>query len=309
MAPKASTPTPEKAPDMAKKTPEKKATKVQKPQARKRYSKKYLQALQRPVVPSGKRYPVRISTDGLVEMQPVPDYLANAVERNAKESPLLRLPEHIRKKIWDFALYEGVIEIYLRDSEASSKSPLDTPPPDKKPDANNEPSNSPKPVRTWSSTYYGTLSSISNEKKKPKQAWNLPATCRQIYNETATLIYSLNTFVFAGTLPRVFGKRDGPDGALEGWITERSHAQLHAIRAIRPHWMDMISAASENTGFSLKHLYPGLKKVVCAKRAVGMIAGSVARGDPMRMFRKARARGEIGIVVQKKEGMDVKVVF
>lgn len=50
--------------------------------------------------------------------------------------------------------------------------------------------------------------------KKLKTAFHLPEVCRRIYFETATLGYSMNTFVFVGEVPCLFGKQDAPDGAL-----------------------------------------------------------------------------------------------
>jgi hypothetical protein len=52
--------------------------KVVKSSAPKRRSKKFLQALQRLTPPPGKRYPVKILANGLVDIENTPDYLKAA---------------------------------------------------------------------------------------------------------------------------------------------------------------------------------------------------------------------------------------
>ncbi|CAI6279955.1 unnamed protein product [Periconia digitata] len=321
----------------AKEVLDKATAKVKKP-ARKRLSKKYLQALQRPTAPAGKRYPVKIMADGLVSVQSVPDYLVIALvvpptplsfrespadlcdsfRRNTKESPLLRLPKNVREKIWNYALYEGAIEIYLREDEPKPSPPS---PSCASPASGEEPrvDNDGDTAHLFSEStsgleyrppFYGTLPIPSGPgKRKIKHAWNLPTTSRQIYSETATLVYSLNTFVFAGTIPESFGERDGPDGALEGWAAERTRAQLDAITSIRPHWLDLLAQIDSRNGRVLRQYYPSLKTIVCAKRAVGYTSGWVVRGDLMRSTKRSSARLEIERKIKAQEGRDVEIVF
>jgi hypothetical protein len=52
--------------------------KVVKSSAPKKRTKKFLQALQRPAPPPGKRYPVKILANGLVDTEKTPDYLSVA---------------------------------------------------------------------------------------------------------------------------------------------------------------------------------------------------------------------------------------
>lgn len=167
----------------------------------------------------------------------------------------------------------------------------------------------PDPTIEIQLAYQGTLPTTPTKKKIQYATVSLPLTSRQIYIETAILIYSLNTFIFPGSLPCPFGQPDGPDGALEGWAAERCRAQLRAITAIRPHWMDILSYGDNNNVCALKHVYPGLKKVVCAKRAVGYLSDWVERGHIMRGVKRERARKEIMDRIALKEGEEVEVVF
>lgn len=101
--------------------------------------------------------------------------------------------------------------------------------------------------------------------RKLKTAFHLPEVCRRIYHETATLGYSLNTFVFVGELPVSFGILSAPDGALEGWALSLIPAQLKVIGAIRPHWKDLVEYINRDDVRTFKMFYPGLKKVIVAK--------------------------------------------
>lgn len=252
------------------------------------------------------------------------------MERNNTESPLLRLPKHIRERIWAYALYEGAIEIRLRQRDLNSPSASvfasvegETTPDSKEtdstpkcdadavstPQSTLEKVQEPNPITEIRLAYQGTLPTTPAKKKIQYATVSLPLTSRQVYTETTLLTYSLNTFIFPGSLPCPFGQPDGPDGALEGWAAERSRAQLRAITTIRPHWMDILSYGDNNNMCALKHLYPGLKKVVCAKRAVGYLSDWVERGHIMRGVKRERARKEIMDRIALKEGEEIEVVF
>ncbi|KAF1949427.1 hypothetical protein CC80DRAFT_540264 [Byssothecium circinans] len=301
--------------------------KVTKPNTRKRRTavgKKYLQALQRPTPPN-RLYPVNINADGLVSMDPIPDYLVDAVNRNFNESPLLRLPEKIRKKIWAYAMGGMAIEMRLRPSDnnetdAKSDDTLTTKVDsattfDQSKDQSKEvpplakscPTASTPTLRT-ESPYYATIATPGPSRKKIRTAFHLPAVCRKIYLETATLTYSLNTFIFPGEIPS-FGRQDGPDGALEGWATNRIPAQLKAITTIRPHWRDFGDYLEKNNMQAFRQYYPCLKRIVVAKRALSKVATWAQHGDPLRKIYRQRARREIAERVREQEGEHVEAVF
>jgi hypothetical protein len=94
-------------------------------------------------------------------------------------------------KIWAYAMGGNAIEVKLRTAEDTSTSPS-----------------------LFESNYlgYATIPGPSDRKtKKLRSAFHLPQTCRAIYRETAILGYALNTFVFNGEVPRMFGREDAPD--------------------------------------------------------------------------------------------------
>jgi hypothetical protein len=192
-------------------------------------------------------------------------------------------------KIWAYAMGGNAIEVKLRSAEDTSTSPS-----------------------LFESNYlgYAAIPGPSDRKtKKLRSAFHLPQTCRAIYSETTILGYALNTFVFNGEVPRMFGREDAPDSAMEGWASSLIPAQRSAITSIRPHWMDMLDYVHGGTERELKRLYPGLKEVVVAKRTVSAEANAPERGDPVRKLRRQQAKKRIVSRVEELEGEDVDVVF
>jgi hypothetical protein len=93
-------------------------------------------------------------------------------QRNALESPLLRLPPEVRNVIWTFAV--GVDLVFIRQK---SKCPLR--------------------AKGYGVSFDGEMRRF--EEDRQLSAFHLPEVCRQIYAETATLAYSTNTFLLYGT--------------------------------------------------------------------------------------------------------------
>jgi hypothetical protein len=107
---------------------------------------------------------------------------------NATESPLLRLPPEIRNMIFKFASqpdWSGWIGCYFNRRGCISRSGTST--------------------RAYKS-------------ETRAFAIHLPQVCRQIYSETATLIYSENCFAFQS------------ERAMTKWLSKRLLAQREAIR-------------------------------------------------------------------------------
>jgi hypothetical protein len=91
----------------------------------------------------------------------------NRLERNARESPLLRLPAELRNRIYDLVLYEGdynfASHFYIKDDQDQDD--------------------------------FLNFEGFKVDPKVPNRL-GLIRTCRQLYAETVLLPFSLNTFVF-----------------------------------------------------------------------------------------------------------------
>ncbi|KAF1840402.1 uncharacterized protein K460DRAFT_410992 [Cucurbitaria berberidis CBS 394.84] len=123
---------------------------------------------------------------GLVSMK-TPMALQSITVDNATNSPLLRLPPEIRAMIWKFALRStyGWIDLYYNSIKQISRS--------------------------------GT-STRACETELQDLSISLPRVCRSIYSETATMIYSENTFAFQA------------EHSMKKWLSKRLLAQREAIR-------------------------------------------------------------------------------
>lgn len=159
------------------------------------------------------------------------------------------------------------------------------------------------------SAYVGKVAYRGPKRQQPKLAFHLSQVCRQIYAETATLIYSRNQFSFTGKVPLISGHEDGPDGALEGWARDLLPAQLQAITCIRPHWHDIQYYLQKSNMSKFKQLFPCLKHLRVPSRAVNCDAKWPSRGDPMRKHLRQQAKERIALLVKEQEGDEVKAIF
>jgi hypothetical protein len=91
----------------------------------------------------------------------------DSVERNAQQSPLLRLPAEIRNMIFIFALSDNIISPTLWHADSD-----------------------PDPEHT------STVSRSVTGNRPPLHRFSLLRVSRQIYAETAILPYHLSTFRF-----------------------------------------------------------------------------------------------------------------
>lgn len=219
-----------------------------------------------------------------------------SVKRNTLESPLLRLPVKVRIKIWEYAMGGNAIEIKLRGAEDTSASTAVT-------------TQGQSKSKSMLLGYAAVPGPSDRKTKKLRSAFHLPEVCRSIYRETAVLGYALNDFVFVGEVLKLFGRKNGPDGAMQAWAMERIPAQLNAIKSIRPHWMDMLDYIHKDNTQALNQVYPGLERVFVPKRTVSAEANAPERGDPVRKLRRQQAKTRIANVVQELEGDIVEAVF
>jgi hypothetical protein len=96
-------------------------------------------------------------------------------QRNAIESPLLRLPSEIRSIIWTFAVGVSLVHINCQSVYMRRQSNL--------------------PLRAIGYGVAFNERRIIVANNRQLSAFHLPEVCRQIYAETATLAYSTNTFL------------------------------------------------------------------------------------------------------------------
>lgn len=94
-------------------------------------------------------------------------------------------------------------------------------------------------------------------------AIHLPQVCRQIYHETATLVYSSNIFVF-----RHF---DLMNQELKAWVASLIPAQRDAITDIELSHSDVLTNFwPMGRNFVYKELLPGLKRIHSFKWVCGI---------------------------------------
>ena len=144
--------------------------------------------------PRGRTYPVKHLENGLVSMETPPDYLVETwgwysyasnfstdllrIQKNATDSPLLRLPAEIRNTIFRYAVGGNKIRIRRAVVYRTSK----------------------KWRENSNLLWHGRADHLDDRRFKDQgTAFHLPEVCRQIYAETATLGYATNIFILPYT--------------------------------------------------------------------------------------------------------------
>lgn len=131
-----------------------------------------------------------------------------SIQTNATQSPLLRLPPEIRNIIWGFATgYQSIDTRYI-----NHHVPMDR--------TNGTMGRSESTGTTRESNADTAHIPLRDATNKSPSAFHLPEVCRQIYAETATMSYALNTFLV--------------DILQDTWVTSLLPAQREAIMQIEP---------------------------------------------------------------------------
>ncbi|CAO2657064.1 Nn.00g058670.m01.CDS01 [Neocucurbitaria sp. VM-36] len=176
------------APTLRKKTQEKTAASIQ--------AAKDAGFVRRPRKQLKSHKQLYLRNKGLVSMKTSKD-LQSVTTDNALGPPLLRLPPELRNMIWKFALRptrSNCIKIDVTGYDALLH----------------------RPRPSWP---------INRREVLKDFAANLPLVCQQIYSETATMIYSENTFAFFS------------ESHAEIWLSKRLLAQRESIRSLMcPRW-------------------------------------------------------------------------
>ena len=86
---------------------------------------------------------------------------------------------------------------------------------------------------------------------KQKSAFHLPEVCRQIYSETATLAYSINTFLLSR-------RGEHPEG---GWAKKLTAGQRNAISSVQMNNEDLEPFLRTNREPLTEKVFPNLKRI------------------------------------------------
>ncbi|KAF1840370.1 uncharacterized protein K460DRAFT_410962 [Cucurbitaria berberidis CBS 394.84] len=216
--------------------------------------------------------PVVSLENGLVSMEKTPENLVGIVKRNASNSPLLRLPGEIRNHIWALAMgghYIKIEEVVYRKTTES----------------------------LWMKTTYRAPANIE-DRICPPSAFRFPEVCRQIYSETATLGYKLNTFVF-----------DHYISYNSKWMARLLPGQKSAITSVVLESVMFEGYVANISVGSLRLTLPNLKRIEVPRNALSLVMVFNRAVDPTGLWTSAQWREWVVGEVKKKEGNDIEVSF
>ncbi|KAH7069369.1 hypothetical protein FB567DRAFT_598974 [Paraphoma chrysanthemicola] len=220
---------------------------------------------------------VQLLEDGRVDLGRPPEHITAVMTANATRSPLLRLPGELRNKIYEYAIgsyYYHLDEVTHSKTEKS------------------------RWVKTVGRAYYSP-----KDKMPQPTAFHLPEVCRQIYSETATLAYNLNTFILEFDI-----------GGNKDLIKNLLPAQKNAIRSVMPQSIFFERYVAYKDSDVHKNTFratlPHLRRVEVPEDALSLITtfnGSTI--DPARSWTLEMWQKWVDEQVKKKEGDDIEVVF
>ncbi|KAF2001219.1 hypothetical protein P154DRAFT_575286 [Amniculicola lignicola CBS 123094] len=116
--------------------------------------------------------------NGPVDVGRIPDHLQWQVDRNARASPLLRLPGEIRNIIWDYVFSDMIIHAKATAVHGAEDDR----------------------VQIKASFHEATLKEVISP-----SAFHIPRVCQHIYGERVTLPYAHVTCVFELGITNIYG--------------------------------------------------------------------------------------------------------
>ena len=154
----------------------------------------------------------------------------DSVKRNCTESPLLRLPGELRNKVWEFAMGGQYVKVPpCGEAKGGAVTPRSR-------------------LRPRASKY---------KNDKLPSAFHLPEVCRQIYSETATLAYRLNTFIADSSLLNYVN-----------WSTRLLPAHRNAISAVEPEASFFQTWINSRAGSLRQQSFPKLQRIIVSKESM-----------------------------------------
>jgi hypothetical protein len=138
-----------------------------------------------------------------------------------------------------------------------------------------------------------------NDKNHQPTAFRLPEVCRQIYSETATLAYKLNSFIIDLDV-------DGNREVLMAILP----AQRDAITSVVPESIFFEIYVTNKPVKPLRTTFPNLKRIEVPSGSLELIISFQRYSDPAkRMWTKEQWSSWVVNEVKEKEGDDVEIVF
>jgi hypothetical protein len=137
-----------------------------------------------------------------------------------------------------------------------------------------------------------------NDKTPQPTAFHLPEVCRQIYCETTTLAYKLNTFII-----------DFDIGGNRSIFLNLLPAQRKAITAATPHSIFFEAYINCGDEEPLRKTLPNLKRVEVSNDAISLIMAFRRNDNATRTFTEQDWQASVVEKVKMREGDDIEVVF
>ncbi|KAH7399680.1 hypothetical protein BKA66DRAFT_452360 [Pyrenochaeta sp. MPI-SDFR-AT-0127] len=204
-------------------------------------------------------------------MEKTPHHLVQIVDNNTKNSNLLRLPGEIRNMIWALAMGGNYVRVKRVIHNITGN-------------------------KFWVKTKLYAQATLTDNTLR-SSGFKLPQVCRQIYAETATLGYKLNTFILE--------HNNWPKEAIGHLLL----AQKDAVESILLEMTLFESYISSNVGYSIRSRYPNLKRIEVPDCAFGF--KQFPSGNDHWM--NASTHGwwwEWAIEkIQQKEGQNIEIIF
>ncbi|KAF1949429.1 hypothetical protein CC80DRAFT_271733 [Byssothecium circinans] len=185
--------------------------------------------------------------NGLVSLEKTPTHLVGTVKRNSLASPLLRLPTEIREVIWQYATSHRVSIAQVENQ---------------------------KTLRVYEVQGHGKPAERNYE---PRSCFRLPEVSRQIYSETATLVYSNTIFGFGLGLHKNFE-------LVRTWADGLVQAQRNAITDVSVNAIEFFvirkALFSQKDLVPMRRIFPALQRIHVSDELFEIGINVLAMHDP-----------------------------